>query len=105
LLMHGFSPVDGEPIRPAGSDKTRVAGVDLTFSPRRPCPRCGRRRARTVARRSNSQANDTSLDHDHGPAERDPYIEQAIQDAKDHQQSQENSIDPDHDNDRGFGIE
>jgi conjugative relaxase-like TrwC/TraI family protein len=32
-LMHGFSPVDGEPIRPAGSDKTRVAGIDLTFSP------------------------------------------------------------------------
>ena len=32
-LMHGFCPVDGEPIRPAGSDKTRVAGIDLTFSP------------------------------------------------------------------------
>ncbi len=32
-LMYGFSPVDGEPIRPAGSDKTRVAGIDLTFSP------------------------------------------------------------------------
>ena len=32
-LMHGFSPVDGEAIRPAGSDKTRVAGIDLTFSP------------------------------------------------------------------------
>ena len=32
-LMHGFSPVDGEPIRPAGSDKTRVAAIDLTFSP------------------------------------------------------------------------
>jgi conjugative relaxase-like TrwC/TraI family protein len=32
-LMHGFSPVNGEPIRPAGSDKTRVAAIDLTFSP------------------------------------------------------------------------
>jgi len=32
-LMHGFSPVDGEPIRPAGSDKSRVAAIDLTFSP------------------------------------------------------------------------
>jgi conjugative relaxase-like TrwC/TraI family protein len=32
-LMHGYSPVDGEPIRPAGSNKTRVAGIDLTFSP------------------------------------------------------------------------
>ncbi len=32
-LMHGFNPVDGEPIRPAGSNKTRVAGTDLTFSP------------------------------------------------------------------------
>jgi conjugative relaxase-like TrwC/TraI family protein len=32
-LMHGFNPVDGEPIRPAGSNKTRVAGIDLTFSP------------------------------------------------------------------------
>ena len=32
-LMHGFSPVDGEAIRPAGSDKSRVAAIDLTFSP------------------------------------------------------------------------
>jgi conjugative relaxase-like TrwC/TraI family protein len=32
-LMHGFSPVDGQPIRPAGSDKTRVAAIDVTFSP------------------------------------------------------------------------
>jgi conjugative relaxase-like TrwC/TraI family protein len=32
-LMHGYSPVDGEPIRPAGSNGTRVAGIDLTFSP------------------------------------------------------------------------
>jgi conjugative relaxase-like TrwC/TraI family protein len=32
-LMHGFSPVTGEAIRPAGSNKTRTAGVDLTFSP------------------------------------------------------------------------
>ncbi|HEY7934929.1 MAG TPA: MobF family relaxase [Solirubrobacteraceae bacterium] len=32
-LMHGFSPVDGEPIRPVGSNGTRVAAIDLTFSP------------------------------------------------------------------------
>jgi conjugative relaxase-like TrwC/TraI family protein len=32
-LMHGFSPVDGEAIRPAGSNGTRVAAIDLTFSP------------------------------------------------------------------------
>jgi conjugative relaxase-like TrwC/TraI family protein len=32
-LMHGFSPVDGEPIRPAGGNGTRVAAIDLTFSP------------------------------------------------------------------------
>jgi conjugative relaxase-like TrwC/TraI family protein len=32
-LMQGFSPVDGEPIRPAGSNKTRTAGIDMTFSP------------------------------------------------------------------------
>jgi conjugative relaxase-like TrwC/TraI family protein len=32
-LMHGFSPVDGEPMRPAGSNGTRVAAIDLTFSP------------------------------------------------------------------------
>src|SRR5580658_5949905 len=31
-LMHGFSPVDGQPIRPAGSNGTRVAAIDLTFS-------------------------------------------------------------------------
>lgn len=32
-LMQGYSPVDGEPIRPVGSNGTRVAGIDLTFSP------------------------------------------------------------------------
>ena len=32
-LMHGFSPVDGAPIRPAGSNGTRVAAIDVTFSP------------------------------------------------------------------------
>jgi conjugative relaxase-like TrwC/TraI family protein len=32
-LMQGFSPVDGEPIRPAGSNRTRVAAIDLTYSP------------------------------------------------------------------------
>jgi conjugative relaxase-like TrwC/TraI family protein len=32
-LMHGYNPRDGEPIRPAGADGTRTAGIDLTFSP------------------------------------------------------------------------
>jgi conjugative relaxase-like TrwC/TraI family protein len=32
-LMQGLSPVDGEPIRPAGSNRTRVAAIDLTYSP------------------------------------------------------------------------
>jgi conjugative relaxase-like TrwC/TraI family protein len=32
-LMQGFSPIDGEPIRPAGSNRTRVAAIDLTYSP------------------------------------------------------------------------
>jgi conjugative relaxase-like TrwC/TraI family protein len=31
-LMHGESPATGEPIRAAGGNGTRVAGVDLTFS-------------------------------------------------------------------------
>jgi len=31
-LMRGFDPVTKEPIRPVGSDGTRTAGVDLTFS-------------------------------------------------------------------------
>ena len=31
-LMHGFSPLTGEPIRPAGPDKTRGAAIDLTYS-------------------------------------------------------------------------
>jgi AAA domain/TrwC relaxase len=58
---------------------------------------------------ARNQENDTSRDHDrqpdHEPVGRDPYIEQAIQDARDRQQAWENGIDPDHDNDRGFGIE
>jgi conjugative relaxase-like TrwC/TraI family protein len=37
--------------------------------------------------------------------ERDPYIEQAIQQARDRQQAWEQGIDPDRDNDRGYGIE
>jgi conjugative relaxase-like TrwC/TraI family protein len=37
--------------------------------------------------------------------ERDPYIEQAIQEAQDHQQAFEHSIDHDRDNDIGLGIE
>jgi conjugative relaxase-like TrwC/TraI family protein len=32
-VMQGFSPLSGQPLRPAGSDGTRVAGVELTFSP------------------------------------------------------------------------
>jgi conjugative relaxase-like TrwC/TraI family protein len=32
-LMHGRSPRDGSPLRAAGSDGSRVAGIDLTFSP------------------------------------------------------------------------
>jgi conjugative relaxase-like TrwC/TraI family protein len=33
VLMQGFSPIDGEPIRAAGSNRTRVAAIDLTYSP------------------------------------------------------------------------
>lgn len=32
-LMQGFHPVTGKPIRPAGSNGTRTAGIDLTYSP------------------------------------------------------------------------
>ena len=32
-LMHGFNPVTKEAIRPVGSDGTRTAGVNLTYSP------------------------------------------------------------------------
>ncbi len=32
-LMQGVSPVDGSAIRAVGSDGSRVAGIDLTFSP------------------------------------------------------------------------
>lgn len=32
-VMHGVSPVDGEPLRPAGSDGTRVAGVEIQLAP------------------------------------------------------------------------
>lgn len=32
-VMKGLSPRDGEPLRPAGSDGTRVAGVELMFAP------------------------------------------------------------------------
>ncbi len=32
-VMQGLSPLTGEPLRPAGSNGTRVAGVELTFSP------------------------------------------------------------------------
>ena len=38
-------------------------------------------------------------------ADRDPYIEQAIQAARDRQQAWENGIDQDLDNDRGYGME
>jgi conjugative relaxase-like TrwC/TraI family protein len=32
-VMQGFSPLTGEPLRPAGSDGSRVAGVELMFAP------------------------------------------------------------------------
>lgn len=32
-VMKGHSPLDGEPLRPAGSDGTRTAGVELMFAP------------------------------------------------------------------------
>jgi conjugative relaxase-like TrwC/TraI family protein len=32
-LMQGFDPVTEKPIRPAGSNGTRVAGIDLTYAP------------------------------------------------------------------------
>jgi conjugative relaxase-like TrwC/TraI family protein len=32
-LMQGVSPVDGSALRAAGSDGSRVAGIDMTFSP------------------------------------------------------------------------
>ena len=32
-VMQGFSPRDGQPLRPAGSNGTRVAGVELMFAP------------------------------------------------------------------------
>ncbi len=32
-VMQGFSPASGEPLRPAGSDGTRVAGVELMMAP------------------------------------------------------------------------
>ena len=45
---------------------------------------------------ANSQTKDT---------DRDPYIEQVIQEARDRQQAWEQGIEQDRDNDRGFGIE
>ncbi len=32
-VMQGFSPLTGQPLRPAGSDGTRVAGVELMMAP------------------------------------------------------------------------
>jgi conjugative relaxase-like TrwC/TraI family protein len=32
-LMQGFNPVTGKPIRPAGSDGTRTAGINLSYAP------------------------------------------------------------------------
>src|SRR5262245_40872356 len=32
-LMHGLNPVTHEAIRPVGSNGTRTAGIDMTFSP------------------------------------------------------------------------
>jgi len=33
MVMQGFSPRDGEPLRPVGSNGTRVAGVELMMAP------------------------------------------------------------------------
>jgi conjugative relaxase-like TrwC/TraI family protein len=56
----------------------------------------------------NHQRDTATEPPDHTPpaqnADRDPYIEQAIQDAQDRQQAWENGIDPDHDNDRGYAA-
>jgi hypothetical protein len=63
-------------------------------------------------REPGEQNIDKAHDATHDPsteqaehADRDPYIEQAIQDAQDRQQAWEQGIDPDRDNDRSFGIE
>jgi conjugative relaxase-like TrwC/TraI family protein len=53
------------------------------------------------AKDATRDANTEQAEH----ADRDPYIEQAIQDAQDRQQAWEQGIDPDRDNDRGYGIE
>jgi conjugative relaxase-like TrwC/TraI family protein len=56
-----------------------------------------------------NQAKDADRDADRQPerqpVERDPYIEQAIQEERDRQQAFEQEIDQDRDNDLGFGIE
>jgi conjugative relaxase-like TrwC/TraI family protein len=51
------------------------------------------------------QAENAARDVAPEQVDRDPYIEQAIQDARDRQQAWEQGINPDRDNDRGFGIE
>jgi conjugative relaxase-like TrwC/TraI family protein len=56
------------------------------------------------ADREHDAGRDRHTDQDKEPT-RDPYIEQAIQEAKERQESWERGIDPDRDNDRGFGIE
>ena len=56
------------------------------------------------ADREHDAGRDRHTDQDKEPT-RDPYIEQAIQEAKERQESWERGIHPDHDNDRGFGIE
>ena len=50
--MQGFNPLTREPIRPAGSNGTRVAGIDLIWPRRRQSRRCGRRPPPSGARRS-----------------------------------------------------
>jgi hypothetical protein len=62
--------------------------------------------------RDVDRGQDLDLSTDERPAPitepdagRDPYIEQVIQEARDRQESWERVIDPDRDNDRGFGIE
>jgi len=51
-LMGGVAPATGEPFRLVGGDGSRVAGIDLTFSARSRCRRCGQWPPRFGGRRS-----------------------------------------------------
>jgi hypothetical protein len=68
--------------------------IDLTADPQRETAQPATDRPVQVA----GPSADTRQD-------RDPYIQQAIDDARERQESWERGIDPDRDNDRGFGIE